>query len=204
MFGPGDYRVFSNRQIGPSGRLSVLVFPTIFTAVPPNVEQLVLSGTALVTAAVTNNDFRDHQEVPFGIGVRVAGVGPGAPDVVGTARVAVEDNDLSNNRFAIVAEAGFLVANTAQHGNIELSLKGNTLTGSCEVGLLVGLNAQSTAVGIQTGPTARNSAYTLNLGGNIAWSDVWYSHPAGTGNTLTVDGQTVANGSRTAYDAKGC
>ncbi|MEO5588882.1 MAG: hypothetical protein ABIS03_04790 [Gemmatimonadaceae bacterium] len=69
--------------------------------------------TALVTATVTHNEFRDHQEVPFGIGVRVAATGPSAPNVVGSARVPVQDNDLSNNRFAVVAEAGFLVANTA-------------------------------------------------------------------------------------------
>ena len=40
MFGPGEYRVLSNRQVGPSGRLGLLIFPTIYTAVPPNVKQL--------------------------------------------------------------------------------------------------------------------------------------------------------------------
>lgn len=204
LFGPGDYQVTANRQIGLTGRLSVLVFPTMFAAVHPSVEQFTLPATALVTATVTNNEFRDHQEVPFGIGVRVAAVGPGAPDVIGTARLVAQDNDLSNNRFAVVAEAGFLVANTAQRGSIELTLKGNTLTGSCQVGLLVALNSQATAVGSQTGLSTRNSAYAITLGDNIAWSDAWYSHPAGSGNTLTVDGKTIESGSRAAYDPKGC
>lgn len=204
IFGPGDYQVTSNRQVGLTGRLAVLVFPTIFTAVPPNVEQLTLAATSLVTATVSNNEFRDHQEVPFGIGVRVAAIGPGAPDVVGTAQVVVQDNDLSSNRFGVVAEAGFVVANTARRGSIDLTLKGNTITGSCEVGLLVAFNSQSAAVGIAAGLPTQNASYTLNLGGNIAWTDAWYSHPAAMGNTLMVDGQPVATGSRAAYDPKGC
>jgi len=204
IFGPGDYQVIANRQIGLSGRLSVLVFPAIFAAVPPNVEQEPLPQTALVTATITNNEFRDHQEVPFGIGVRVAAIGPGAPDVVGTARVMVQDNDLSNNRFAVVAEAGFVVANTAQRGGIELTLGRNILTASCQTGLLVAFNSQATAVGSQAGPSSRNSAYSIMLGDDIEWGDVWYSHPAGTGNTLTVDGQPVVSGSRSAYNSKAC
>jgi hypothetical protein len=204
IFGPGEYQVTANRQVGPTGRLGVLVFPTIFTAVPPNVEQLVLGATAAVTATVTNNALRDHQEVPFGIGVRVGALGPGAPDVVGTARVVVQDNDLSANRFAVVAEAGFLVANTAQRGSIDLALKNNILSGSCQAGLLIAFNAQSTAMGLQSGIATKNATYAVTLGDDIKWSDVWYSHPAGSGNTLMVDGQQMANGSRAAYDAKGC
>jgi hypothetical protein len=205
MFGPGDYEVVANRQGGLSGRLGILVFPTISAAVPTGVEPLVLPATALVTVAVTNNELRDHQEVPFGMGLRVAAIGPGAPDVIGTARVVAQDNDLSNNRFAVVVEAGFPVANTGLHGNIDLTLRGNTMSSSCQVSMLVALNSQPTAVGLQNTPSLRNSNYTLSLGGDVPWSDVWYSHPAGVGNSLTVDGQTIANGSRVAYDGtKAC
>jgi hypothetical protein len=204
MFGPGDYHVIANRQIGVTGRLAVLVFPTISAAVPPNVEPFTLPSTALVTAEVANNEFRNHQEVPFGIGVRVAAIGPGAPNVEGMARVTVRDNDLSDNRFGVVAEAGFLVANTAQRGSIELTLNGNAIAGSCQVGLLVALNSQATAIASGSGLSTRNSTYTIHLGDNIAWSDAWYSHPAGTGSSLTVDGEIVENGSRVSYDAKGC
>jgi hypothetical protein len=204
-FGPGDYQIVANRQSGFAGRLGILVFPTLSAAVPPGVEPLVLPASALVTVAVTNNDLRDHQEVPFGIGLRVAGIGPGAPDVIGTARVTAQDNDLSNNRFGIVVEAGFPVANTALRGSVELTLHGNTLTASCQNAMLVTLTSQPTAVGLQTAPSSRNSTYTIALGGDIAWSNVWYSHPAGAGNTLTVDGQAIDNGSRVPYDAaKSC
>jgi len=204
MFGPGDYQVIANRQVGPSGRLGLLIFPTIFTAVPPNVEQLVLPAEALVTATVTNNELRDHQEVPFGIGVRVAAIGPGAPDVAGMAKVVAEDNDLSNNRWGFVVEGGFVVANTAQRGSVDLTLRGNEIGGSCEVGLLVALNSQGNAIAAQPGPLLKNSSYTLDLGQDIKWADAWYSHPAGSGNTLTVDGNSIENGKRVAYDAKGC
>ena len=204
MFGPGDYKVIANRQVGLTGRLSVLIFPAIFAAVPPNVEQLVLPAEALVTADVTNNEFRNHQEVPFGIGVRVAAIGPGAPNVVGTARVVAQDNDLADNRFAVVAEAGFLVANTVQRGSIDLTLKGNVLAGACQTGLLVALTSQATAIASQPGLSTRNSTYTITLGDNVDWPDVWYAHPSGAGNTLTVNGQSIANGLRAPYDSKGC
>lgn len=205
MFGPGDYQIVANRQVGLAGRLAVLIFPTLLGAVPPGVEQLVLPASSLVTVSVINNEFRDHQEVPFGVGVRVGGTGVGAPDVAGTARVIVQDNDLSNNRFAVVAEAGFAVANTALRGNVELTLRGNNLTGSCQTGLLIATTNQQTAAGLANGPSVRNSTFTIALGGDIAWKDVWYSHPAGVGNTLMVDGQVIDNGFRVPYDkAKAC
>jgi len=50
-------------------------------------------------------------------------------------------------------------------------------------------------------PYLLNSSYTLSLGGDIVWDDVWYRHPAGFSNTLTVEGVVIQNGSRVAYDA---
>lgn len=35
----------------------------------------------------------------------------------------------------------------------------------------------------------------------MAWSDAWYVHPGGFGDTLVADGQLVPNGIRAAYDA---
>lgn len=205
MFGPGDYQVIANRQIsGSTNRLGLLFFPTIYTAVPPNVEQLVLPAEALVTGTVTNNEFRNHQEVPFGIGVRVAATGPGAPDVAGMSKVVAEDNDLSDNRWGFIVEGGFVVANTAQHGSVDVTLRRNKLSGSCEVGLLVALNSQQNAIAAQPGPSVKNSSFTISLGEDINWADVWYSHPTSSGNTLTVDGNSIASGKRVPYDAKGC
>jgi hypothetical protein len=143
--------------------------------------------------------------VPFGIGVRIGAIGPGAPDVAGTARVTAQDNDLSNNRFGIVVEAGFAVVNTAQRGNVELTLKNNDVSNSCQVGLLVTLASQATTMGLASLPSLRSSTFTIVLGGDVDWANAWYSHPAGASNTLLVDGRTIDAGARVAYDgAKSC
>jgi hypothetical protein len=199
-FGPGDYQIYGNRQTGLANRLAVLVFPTMSAAVPPGVEPLVLPDTAWVKVNVVNNEFRNHQEVPFGIGVRVAAVGISAPNVFGTAQVRIEDNDLSDNRFAVVAEAGFPVANTGLRGNIVLELQNNVLGGSCQAPLLISMTGQGTAAGLANGIPVRNSTFAISLGDNLLWSDVWYSHPAGAGNTLTVDQESIVNGFRVPYD----
>jgi hypothetical protein len=66
--------------------------------------------------------------------------------------------------------------------------------------VFVSLPTQGTALGLANGQTMRNSTYTVTLG-DVAWKDVWYAHPAGFGNTLKVDGETIENGARTAYNA---
>jgi hypothetical protein len=53
-------------------------------------------------------------------------------------------------------------------------------------------------------PYLLNSTFNLALNGNLSWDDAWYSHPEGFGNTLVVDGQVIANGTRQFYDATGC
>jgi hypothetical protein len=105
-----------------------------------------------------------------------------------------------NNRFAMMVEAAFPMPNTLRKGDIELTLHGNVLSESCQNNFLVSFSRHRTALGLNTDPYLLNSSYTLSLGGNIAWDDVWYSHPAGFGNTLTVDGVVIPNGSRVAYD----
>ena len=37
-----------------------------------------------------------------------------------------------------------------------------------------------------------------------ACSGVWFGHPAGYGNTLVVDGDTIPNGTGQFYDATSC
>ena len=44
----------------------------------------------------------------------------------------------------------------------------------------------------------------LALYGDVAWQNVWFDHPADRGNTLTVDGQSIANGVQQFYSAAGC
>ncbi len=201
LFGPGDYQVVGNRQIGPGGIPGILIFPAQLGNLPVDVEPNVLPASALVTVTVMNNDVRNYQAIPVGVGVRIGAIGVGASGVTGTSRVLVRDNDLSDNRFAVIVEAGFPVANTALRGDVELTLIDNTLAGSCQNSVLVALNMHTSGLGLTSGPTLLNSTFTLTMGDDIPWDNVWYSHPAGTGNTLIVNGATIENGEHTAYDA---
>ena len=199
--GPGDYVVSDNRLIG-GGIPGIIILPAVVLSVPASIEQYTLPEAATVTALVRNNEVRGHVRKPVGVGLRVAAVGVGAQTVAGTARVTLADNDLIGNTFGIIVEAAFLSQTdpTRRRGDIELTTTGNRISGSCQHDVLVAMSNSQTALGIQNGAYLINSTYTLSLGPDIPWSDVWYAHAAGTGNTLTVNGQAQPNGIVHAYD----
>jgi hypothetical protein len=202
LAGPGEYSARGNRLLA-GGIPGFLVVPAILTPVDQTVEQYVLPASSIVTALLTNNEVRNHLRKPVGVGIRVGAVGVGAPNVAGVTHVDARDNLLVGNNFAVIVEAAFPLANTLRKGDIELTLEGNTFVSSCQNHVLVSMSRHTTGLGIPpaNAPYLLGSSYTLNLGGDIAWSDVWYSHPGGFGNTLTVDGVEIPNGSRVAYDA---
>jgi hypothetical protein len=101
-------------------------------------------------------------------------------------------------------EAGFPVPDTELKTDIDVTLGGNVMQQSCQANLLVAFTRHTTALGLTDNPYLRNSTYTLALGGDLQWSDVWFSHPEGFGNTLVVDGEPIANGERQFYDPDGC
>jgi hypothetical protein len=199
LAGPGSYRAEGNRLLA-GGIPGILIVPATLLPVPPGTEQFILPSTSLVTAIVVNNEVRDHLRVPVGVGVRVATVGIGAPNVAGEARVEVRNNTLVNNRFAVIVEAGFPVAGTTLRGDVALTLANNVLTQSCQADLLVSLSRHTTGLGLSNLPYLRNSVFRLDLGGNTLWENAWYSHPDGFGNTLVVDGAVIPNGAQVAYD----
>ncbi|MES2524698.1 MAG: hypothetical protein V4617_18525 [Gemmatimonadota bacterium] len=184
--------------------------------VPPGIEQYALPTDASVTVSVLNNEIRDHQEVPFGIGLRVAAIGPGAPNVVGMTSVMATGNDLSNNRFAVVVEAGFPVAGLSDVGprrSVFLSLSRNDMTNSCQARMLVSFLSQATAVGLQNMPSLRNVTFMLQMpeeediydSEDVIWEHVWYAHPAGADNALMVNRGLISSGARVPYDGgKSC
>jgi hypothetical protein len=209
--GPGDYQVSGNRLMGPGGIPGIIVLPMGFYRNPSIVEPHVLPATATVTATVINNEVRNHQQKPVGAGLRVGGVGPGAPDVIGSSRVIARDNTFVNNTFGVMVEAAFPIVDTRLKGDIDLTLQGNTIRGSCQNDLLVSFARNSTGLGLSSAAQFQSNAYlqsstfTLKLGGDLEWKDAWFAHPEGNGNTLIVDGQTMPNGSRVAYDpARNC
>ena len=200
LTGPGTYTVRDNRVVG-GGIPGVFILPFSFVPVPPQVEQFPLPAAALVTASVINNEVRDHRKKPVGVALRIGAIGVDAPNVAGTANVTFTDNDLVNNTFGIIVEAAFAANNTLRRGDITLSTSGNTITASCQADLLVSLAQSQTALGITNNPYLLNSTYALTLGGDISFDDAWYAHAAGLGNLLLVNGQTIANGVRRAFDA---
>jgi len=200
LAGPGDYTARGNRLLG-GGIPGIFIIPAVLLPVPPGIEQYALPATAALTASVVNNEVRDHLRLPVGVGLRVGAIGVGAPNVVGTTRVDARDNLLVNNRFGVIVEAAFPVVNTALRGDIDFTLHGNTIAASCQTNLLVAFTRHTTALGLASLPYLRNATYALSLGGDISWADAWYGHPAGFGNTLLVDGETIGNRVKHSYDA---
>jgi hypothetical protein len=199
LAGPGEYFAEGNRLLA-GGIPGFLISPGARIPVVPAMEQWDLPASAAVTATVVNNEVRNHLRKPVGVGIRVAALVLGGPNVAGFAHVEARDNLLVGNNFAMIVEAGFPVQNTLLRGDVELVLHGNTFLSSCQNPMLVSLSRHTTGLGLANAPYLLNSNYSLSLGGDIAWNDVWVSHPAGFGNTLTVDGAVIPNVQRTAYD----
>lgn len=200
LAGPGTYTARDNRIVG-GGIPGVLILPYAQVPVPPQVEPHPLPATSLVTASIINNEVRDHLRRPVGVALRIGAIGVEASAVAGTSTVTFTDNELVNNTFGIIVEAAFVRPATPRRGDITLTTSGNTITGSCQADLLVTLTNSQTGLGIGSGLPLLNSTYDLTLGGDLSFDDAWYSHPAGQGNTLLVNGQPIANGIRRAYDA---
>jgi hypothetical protein len=108
-----------------------------------------------------------------------------------------------NNTFGLFFEAGFPLANTTLKGDMEITMKGNVISQSCQNDALITFNRHTTTLGTAqlTRPYIRNSSYRINLGGDLQFANLWYSNPAGLGNELTVDGTVIPAGARLAYDA---
>ena len=199
LAGPGNYQATNNR-LTLGGIPGFLIVAATLIPVDTLIEQDVLPATSTVTAVLTNNEVKNHLYQPVGAGLRVGAIGIGAPNVVGTAHVMANGNLLDNNTFGVLVEAAFPVAGSALQGDIDLTLGGNTITQSCQHDLLVAFSRHTTVLGLTNLPYLHNSTYTLSLGGDLQWSDAWYGNPVGYGNTLIVDGDTIPNGARVAYD----
>ena len=200
--GPGDYTVRDNRLMGPGGLPGILSTPTQVLPVPTVVEQYTLPASALVTASITNNEVRGHVSKPVGAGIRVGAMSLGAQNVINASKVTITKNNLVGNTFGVIIDAAFPVAGSTLRGDIDVNMSGNTITRSCQNDLLVSFTRHQSGLGL-TSPFPsylRNSTYAFTLGSEISWDSAWVAHAPGFGNTLLVNGQTMANVNRTAYD----
>jgi hypothetical protein len=203
LAGPGAYRVTGNRILeGGIEGIAFGAFAGPFNLVG-GVEPLDVPAGSAISVDITNNEVRDHQQLPAGGAIRVGGISPGVPDVRGTAHVTIHDNLLLNNLFAVVLDAGFPVPDTKLRADFDVTLAGNILQRSCQADLYVAFTRHSDGLG--TGGTfLEHSTYRLTLNGNLPFRDVWFRNPPGFGNALVVNGRTIPNGTRTFYDELGC
>jgi hypothetical protein len=201
LAGPGDFKVTSNRLM--RGALEgILTTPAIGVPSAPGVEPTIPPANALLTAEITNNEVRDHRRLPSGAGIRIGAIGLGAPDTHGTSHVTIRDNLLVNDTFAMMVEGSF--PGEKSRGDIDVTLGGNVFRRSCQADLLVGFARHTTALGLNEDSYMVNSTYRLSLGGDLPFGAAWFSNPTGFGNTLIVDGRTIAHGSRRFFDEESC
>jgi hypothetical protein len=154
---------------------------------------------------VRNNEVRDHLRIPVGVGIRMEAVGVGATNVHGVVHEVVQENALIDNRFGIMVHGAFVAPNTDRRGDVDLTLGGNVFQGSCQANLFVSFARHQTGLGLQpNGTYLLGSAFALTLNGDVPWEAAWYSHKAGFGNTLVVDGVVIPEGQRQFYSATGC
>jgi hypothetical protein len=200
--GPGVYQVTGNLLL--AGALEgILATPVIAVEGTSQAEPYEPPAEAAVSGDISNNEVRDHLNFPVGAAIRIGAIGLGAPEVRGSSHFAIHDNLLVNNRFAMLIEASF--PGPTSVGDIDVTLGGNVMEQSCQTNLLVAFTRHTTGLLLNTdNPYVVNSTFTLDLGGDMQWQDVWLSHPAGYGNTLVVDGVTQPNGQRTFYDPDNC
>ena len=205
LAGPGRYAARGNRLLA-GGIPGIAVSPTVSLAVPPGVEPYALPTTAEVTADIRNNEVRDHQRSPVGVGIRMDAVGVGAPNVHGTIHAVVQDNLLENDRFGIIVHGAFPIANTERRGDVELTTGGNVFRAICQANLYAAFSRHTFGLGLpNVNPThLQSSTFQLTLNGDVSLDDAWFHHPAGLENTLVVDGSVVPNGTRQFYSASGC
>jgi hypothetical protein len=203
LAGPGSYSAVGNRLLS-GGIPGITTTPIVQLPLPREVEPYALPATAETWSDIRNNEVSDHRRIPVGVGIRVEAVGNGAPTVHGLVHAVMQDNTLLDNRFGIIVHAAFPQLNTDRRGDVDLTLGGNEFHGSCQTNLFVSFARHQTGLGLQNGPYLLGSTFSLALNGDVRWEDVWYSHRAGFGNTLVVDGAVIPEGQRQFYSATSC
>ncbi|MEZ4588631.1 MAG: hypothetical protein R2909_19820 [Gemmatimonadales bacterium] len=203
LAGPGHFRARGNLLLA-GGIPGITVDGVVGLPVPAGVEPFDLPSEAEMWVEVINNEVRDHLRTPVGVGIRVDALGVGAPNVFNRIHAVIRNNLLVDNRFGLIVHAAFPVANTGLHSNLDVTLGGNRIEGSCQAKLLVSLSRHTTALGLSNNPWLKGSTFELRLNGDLQWDEAWYGHAAGFGNTLIVDGQQIAEGGYHAYSATTC
>lgn len=206
LVGPGRYIAIGNRLI--DGGLGGIYAGAAVAHLPfslgandgAQVEPYTLPSSASADAVILNNEIRGHGRLPVGFAVRILALGPSSAAVPQSTKVFLGGNSFTGNTFGVILDAGFPQGTALRKGDLDVTLRHNTISGSCQANLLVAFTRHTGALGVTSNPYLQNSNFRVSLGGDLAWSDAWYSNPDGNGNTLVVDGDAVAPGQRVAYD----
>ena len=209
--GPGKYEITGNRILDGGfvglflAPLAVLPnFPMTLNPLGVVVAQYTAPPAAADTATVTNNDISGHvrQAKGFGTGIRlVTFSSKDAGTTMQSGVISLSGNTLYKNNFALSVDANTPVAPAGSPvvpGNIEVTVTGNAVGPSCRNNLLVSFTRISHTLTNTTESYLSNASYALTLGAGVPWGMAWYDHPAGHGNTLTVNGAVQLNGKRTS------
>jgi hypothetical protein len=216
LAGPGSYGV-SGSTVARSGIVGVLVFSGTQSPIPAGLRPLTISSAPAAVASIENNYITGEQQHPVGTAIRIAAVGQGIATITGLQTTAtLTSNDLVDNRFGVIADAGFPPLNTSTtfpSGNLSLTLGGNHFSQTCQANLLLTLARHTRGLGLPT-PTAnagylKQSTYNISLGGDVPWSEVWFSHVSTDNgvtlnNALTVDGSPIGPGALNSYSGTEC
>jgi hypothetical protein len=134
---PAAVTVTGNRSVS-NGAGGLLLGGTTFP---------LLESGDILTADILHNDLSSHASVPLGFGLRVLAIGGDLPDSQdrGTVTARIHDNRIAGNRRGLIVDAGFTRRYTAlgacdpheYTGVLNLSLRGNTVTGSLSRSALV-------------------------------------------------------------------
>jgi hypothetical protein len=144
---PGASSVSGNRLLA-GGLPGIAINPAVGLPSPAGAEPYDLPAAAGVAAEIWNNEIRDHDRIPTGVGIRIDAIGVFAPDVHGTIRASIHDNLLVNNRFALIFHGGFPNPDTQLRGDVDVTLRGNVMKQSCQANLLVGFSRHKTILGL--------------------------------------------------------
>jgi hypothetical protein len=203
--------------VARSGIVGVFVAGGTQSPIPANVHPLTISSAPAAVASIENNYITGEHQHPVGTAIRVGAIGQGIATITGQRTTAtLTSNDLVDNRFGVIADGGFppLTASTTfPSGNLSITLGGNHFSQTCQANLLVALARHTRALGLPTAtPNAgylKQSTYTVSLGGDLPWSEAWFSHVntdngVTLNNALTVDGAPIGPGAVNAYSGTEC
>lgn len=146
LVAPGNYHASDTTLLGggiPGSTMDGVVSLPTRTGVEP----YPLPATAEMSTDVRNNEVRDHQRIPAGVGIRVDAEGVNGSTVHNTLHAVIHDHLIVNNRFGMIIHGAFPIAGSTS--DLDVTLGGNDIEQSGETKLLVSFSRHQTTLGLK-------------------------------------------------------